>query len=85
MDTPTMARHAEQAPAHIKAMSKKEVGAFQRDILETISQWIADMELEEGLTAAVLQRRIVGAIRVGLAWRESGAGSPLIVEQNGNK
>ncbi len=85
MDTPTMTRHAEQAPTHIKEMAKEEVGAFKREILETVSQWIADMELEEGLTAAGLQKRIVGAIRIGLIRRKSGAGSPLIVEQNSNK
>ncbi len=82
MDTRTMARRAEQAPAHSKAMAKEEVDAFQRDILEVISQWIEGMELEEGLTAAGLQRRIVGAIRIGLIRRKSGAGSPLIVEQD---
>ena len=66
VDTRYLARHAEQAPAHIKVIAKGDVTAFKVEILETVARWIEGMELEEGITAEVLQRRIVGAIRVGL-------------------
>ena len=67
VDTRYLARHAEQAPAHIKAIAKGDVTEFKVQILETVASWVEGMELEEGLTAEVLQRRIVGAIRVGIS------------------
>ena len=67
VDTRYLARHAEQAPAHLKVIAKENVTAFKAEILETVATWVEGMELEEGLTAEVLQRRIVGAIRVGIS------------------